>query len=68
MGLFRKLQRENPDEQIEVNGLQQMLEEPADRIKMSVDKLIEKFKSDDGDSTKEYKKMKEMKESPSSYP
>lgn len=51
-----------------MNGLQQILEEPADRIKMSVDKLIEKFKSDDGDSTKEYKKMKEMKENPSSYP
>ena len=47
--------------------MQGALEEPMDNIKQKVDNLIQRFKSDDGD-TKEYKRMKEMQEPSLSNP
>lgn len=44
---------------MEINFIQESIEQPIDSIKMKVDKLIERFKSDkDGE---DYRKMSELK-------
>lgn len=45
--------------------MQGALEEPMDSIKGKVDQLVQRFKSEDGDSSKEYKRMRELKDKPS---
>lgn len=55
LGIVSKLRRETPENQLEVNIIQEAIEEPIDLIKLKVDKLIEKFKSDK--ENEDYRKM-----------
>lgn len=59
LGIVSKL-RETPENQLEVNIIQEAIEEPIDMIKLKVDKLIEKFKSDK--ENEDYRKMSELKD------
>ena len=53
-----KLKRENPNEQIEVNFVEAQVEESVDKVKETIDHIIERYKSDT--QSEEYKKMKEL--------